>query len=124
MAMLVSLILIALAGGLLAVMGFATKELVQLDRLESRNVVLRQMIDSGAAWARRRAADWPSNEGRLDGPRLAAEGIVPPPYRGSILLRPQPGDGSRVGRVIIEANLVDERGHATTRTAEISLAQP
>jgi len=122
--MLVSLILIALAGGLLAVVGFATKELVQLDRLESRNVVLRQMIDSGAAWARRRAADWPSNEGRLDSPRLAADGIVPPPYRGSILLQSQAGDGSRVGRVMIEASLVDERGHATTRTAEISLAEP
>jgi hypothetical protein len=124
MAMLVSLILIALAGGLLAVVGFAVKELVQLDRLESREAVLRQMIDSGAAWARRRAADWPSNAGRPDCPRLAAEGIVPPPYGGSILLRPQPGDGSRVGRAMIEASLVDERGHATIRTAEISLAPP
>ena len=41
---------------LLAILGLSVKQLVQLDRVESDRVVLRQMIDSGSAWARWAAA--------------------------------------------------------------------
>ena len=123
-ALVLALILLALAAGLLAILGLSVKQLVQLDRLESDRVVLRQMIDSGAAWANRHVADWPRTDGQLECPRLPAEDIVSSPCRGFITLRLASNEDGHIKHVVVEARLLRPRGRELSRTATITFNHP
>jgi hypothetical protein len=121
-ALVVALMLLVLASGLLAIVGLTGKQLVQLDQVESDRATLRQMIDSGAAWARRHADDWPTTAGRLGCPQLDVDGIVPRACRGVITLRPESTNPAGLERVRIEARLDHAGGRYATRATVVLLS--
>jgi hypothetical protein len=55
--MVLALVLMAMAGGLLATASFTVCGLAQQSDLEADRAVLRQMVDSGADWCRLHLAD-------------------------------------------------------------------
>ena len=61
--MVVVVVLITLAGGLLAVVGSTVAQLVRANRRGSDAAIVRQMVDSGVAWAGQHAGQWPASSG-------------------------------------------------------------
>lgn len=61
-ALLLVLALLAVVAGLASVLTLHTGHLVRSDRLRTLDIELRQMIDSGVAYARLHRGDWPAGD--------------------------------------------------------------
>jgi len=76
------IVYLALAGGLLVVVGGSVAQLARLGQRERETIIVRQMLDSGFAWARAHRADLPqAGEMSLD-----ASLLLPPEAKGTVTL--------------------------------------
>ena len=80
--LLLVLAYITLTGGLLAVVGVSAAQLARLGMRERETIMVRQMLDSGLAWACAHRADSP-REGEIS---LDAALILPPEAKGTVTL--------------------------------------
>ncbi|UCG15591.1 MAG: hypothetical protein JSV19_09880 [Phycisphaerales bacterium] len=123
-ALVVALALVALATTLLVVVALSVKHLTQRDLIESDQALLRQMIDSGAVWARAHQDDWPAVDGRPRSVQLNADSLVPASRRGTLTLIPVLGSDGRTIKARLEATVVRSRGQTAYQTATVSLPSP
>ena len=109
-AMILALVLILLAGGLLSTVSFAVCSFARLGALEADRAVLRQMIDSGAAWCRVHRTDLPAGRPVT----LDVSDLVPRTRVGVLTLTPQTDEqgvvvGARLTATIRRPNGVTHR---------------
>lgn len=83
--MVFALVLVIMAGGLLATVSFAVCSFARQGALEADRAVLRQMVDSGADWCRLHRADLaPGRPVTLD-----VSELVPRTRAGALTVTPQ-----------------------------------
>jgi len=119
-ALILALAFIFVAIGLVAIVASTVEGFVRGDRYESDSMVARQLIDSGAAWARLHASDWPTAEDQPRSVELDVSELLPKTLDGSLTLVPM---GDVPGEIKIQAS-VQRPGRWTIRQAVRVSADP
>ncbi|HUU81904.1 MAG TPA: hypothetical protein VM243_00245 [Phycisphaerae bacterium] len=113
------LALFAAVGGLATVLTLHAGQLVRSDRLRTLDIELRQMIDSGAAYARLHHEDWAAEVGIvvLDGSDL----IGGDARTGEVTLQPVFDRAGAMEAVTISARIHLPRGRSRVQSARVTL---
>ena len=114
--LLLVLALFALVAGLASVLTLHTGQLVRSDRLRSLDIELRQMIDSGVAYARLHRGDWPGGDptGRIV---LEATDLTHGGRTARIALQPTFDEVGAIEGVTVSARIHLPRGKTRSMTA-------
>lgn len=118
--LLLVLVFIVLATALVFLTAAGTAQFARSAGAERTSILLRQMIDSGIAWARTNRSAGSETESQSTAPRpivLDAAGIVPSPGTGEIRLTFLNGAGSVV---IVEA-ILERYNRRHRRVARVAL---
>ena len=96
-------------------------QLVKVGRHESHEMQLRQMIDSGAVWARAHRDRWPHEAGRPRVVTLAGESLLPSVREAAITLVPSADAHGALNAVDVTAMVIRPSGRVQTRSASVTL---
>ncbi|MCP4245998.1 MAG: hypothetical protein GY778_03020 [bacterium] len=119
--LLLVLALFALVAGLASVLTLHTGQLVRRDRLRTLDIELRQMIDSGAAYARLHHSDWPAD----DPPQsvvLEATDLTHGDRTAWITLLPTFDEAGLIEEVTVTARIRVPRGRIRSTAARVVVA--
>lgn len=120
-ALIFVLTLVVLAGSLLTLVTASVGQLVKVGRHESHEMQLRQMIDSGAVWARAHRNQWPHEAGRPGVVTLAGESLLPSVREATITLVPLADAHGPLYAVDVTAMVIRPSGRVQTRSATVTL---
>ncbi len=112
------LVFFALVTGMTVMLTLHTGQLARADHLRTLDIELRQMIDSGAAYARAHRDDWPAGEAPVV---LDAADLIGPQRSGSVTLQPTFGPSGPVEAVTIIARLELPRNKTRTMTTHLTI---
>lgn len=104
-ALIVALAFVVVVAGLVAIVGHTMTRFARNDRRESDSMVARQLIDSGAAWARFHAAAWPTENDQPRSIELDVSKLLTRPLNGSLILTPRNELSGVVTEVEVRATL-------------------
>ncbi|MFQ5414995.1 MAG: hypothetical protein ACE5E6_11105 [Phycisphaerae bacterium] len=112
-ALIVVLVYLVMAGALLAVIAAGTAQFARTARHEHASLLLRQLIDSGHAWATARVSVQPLHPSRIDRvPHPLRRELAPPSE--SPTTRDAKGGGRTPDRIELDAaDIVPENASAT-----------
>ena len=82
---------------------------------------MRQMIDSGAAWARAHRNDWPLEAGHPGVVTLAGESLLPSVQEATITLAPLADAHGALYAIDVTAMVIRPSGRVQTRMATVAL---
>ena len=113
--------LFALVAGLASVLTLHTGQLVRSDRLRTLGVELRQMIDSGVAYARLHRGDWPGGDppGRIV---LEATDLTRGDRTARIALQPTFDEAGAIEGVTVTARIRLPGGKTRSMTARAAVS--
>jgi hypothetical protein len=113
-ALIVAVAFVLVVAGLLAVVAGTVEHCARGDRYESDAMAVRQLIDSGAAWTRLHADDWPTTDGVPRTVELDASDLLPGVLDGILTLVPRSDEAGVYSEVEIQAS-VQRPGRWTIR---------
>ena len=120
-ALIFVLTLVVLAGALLTMVTASVSQLVKVGRHESREMQLRQMIDSGAVWVQAHRNHWPLEAGNPRVVTLAGASLLPSVREATITLVPLSDAHGALYAVDVTANVIRLSGRAQTRATTVAL---
>ncbi len=115
------LTLVVLAAALLTMVTASVGQLVKVGRHESHEMQLRQMIDSGVAWARAHRNQWPHEAGHPGVVALAGASLLPSVREATITLVPLADAHGVLYAVDVTAMVIRPSGRVQTRSASATL---
>ncbi len=121
--MILVLLLIFLAGGLLAVLGTSVTDLVRTDRVESDRVLVRQAIDSGVAWAKAHRDMWPMVDGLRQAVELDHASSPTGRLRRTVTITPLGDSAGGLGEIEVEAVLQGPKGRRASRSVMVTVGR-
>lgn len=120
-ALIFVLTLVVLAGALLTMVTASVGQLVKVGRHESHEMQLRQLIDSGAVWARAHCDHWFDEDGQAGVVTLAGESLLPSVREATITLVPLADAHGALYAVDVTAMVIRPSGRVQTRRATVTL---